>query len=643
MPKRICIFCFYDPAGIVDEYITYLLDDIKPLVERFVIVCNCDIENHGKSKFLRYSDEVIVRENLGFDGGAYQEILLNYLKKDELEGYDEIILMNDTFFGPFCSFDIIFDKMKSVACDMWGLSLHEKYMSDGKVRSAHIQSYFIVIKRNVFLSGAFWDFWSSMKVIQDFNTAVGNFEISFSEKMLAAGFILEAYCRADRFVSDNAEENYNYPQSHCGELIRDYGFPILKRKCLVSGYLYNDSPILAMEYIKAYTSYNEDLIWDNLLRRYDMTDIRNSLALQYIIDEGFDSNINSAIDKVGLIIFIYNKRELQNLASYKGNIPHGVKIYYLGIGQEIVPEDIYNYGLEDNFEIRNLKKGNVEQVIFLECQDIFQKHEYLCVLSGELGDNRQSYFRQLMINDSYESCLKNISQLLSLFQENSRLGVLFPSSIRNSFQNWDSITYTECKDLCERNGIAVRFQEGKRIFESRTSFWCRTKTLRKYIPGDKFKNFTEADWKNWIRCLPYIFQADGYYCGYISTVEQSRRMIAQDEQEIQEWVQTRSKYNTLNILMKKLLDNMKRHIYIYGCGIVANRIYDVCVDSQISIESFIISDTQEKAEEFHEKKVIWLSEYVDAEDNLIIVGVGQKLKHEIMTLLDEKGYQYVTL
>lgn len=643
MENRIGIFCFFDPDGIVDRYVTFLLDNFQSVVDRIIIVCNSNLVDCEKAKFYTYSREIIMRDNIGFDGGAYQEILLKYLRKKELEDYDELILMNDTFFGPFCPFEVIFDKMRSIECDMWGLSMHEKYMSGGDVKSSHIQSYFITIKRQVFLSGAFWYFWNSMKAIKDFDSAVDNFETSFSEQMLEAGFVLEAYCKVDRFISDNAIENYNYAQVNCGELIRDYGFPILKRKGLIVGYPYNDSPILAMEYIKSQNIYDVDLIWENLLRRYDMADIRNSLALQYIIDESYESGINDGKDKIALLIFIYDKRELQNLAVYKKSIPHGVKIYYFGIGQVITLEDIYHYGLDDYFEIRNLEYENAEQIIFLRCKDLFHKYDYLCILSGEFDDNRKLLSRQFMVNDSYSSCLKNISQIFSLFEDNSKLGALFPSSIKNNYQNWDNLTYTKIKHFCEQNGIKVKFHEGKKIMESRTSFWCRTKVLQKYISGDIFNSFTEIEWKNWMRCLPYIFQAAGHYCGYISTVEQSQRLIAQDELEIQKWVHTGNKYSIFSTLMEKVLDNMGKHIYIYGCGIVADRIYDAFSVSRISIESFIISNTQEKIEWHRGKKVIWLSEYVDTEDNVIIVGVGNKSKQEIMDLLDEKGYRYITL
>lgn len=60
-----------------------------------------------------------------------------------------------------------------------------------------------------------------------------------------------------------------------------------------------------------------------------MTDIRNSLALQYIIDESYESDINDLKDKIALLIFIYDKKKLQNLAAYKKSIPNGVKIFSL--------------------------------------------------------------------------------------------------------------------------------------------------------------------------------------------------------------------------------------------------------------------------------------------------------------------------
>ena len=75
--KRICIFSFFDNDGIVDEYIEYYLNEISQIVKRIVIVVNGNIKNDYYKKLLKYTDEIIVRENKGYDAGAYKQCMFD--------------------------------------------------------------------------------------------------------------------------------------------------------------------------------------------------------------------------------------------------------------------------------------------------------------------------------------------------------------------------------------------------------------------------------------------------------------------------------------------------------------------------------------------------------------------------------------
>ena len=70
------------------------------------------------------ADEVWERENLGFDVWAYKEAM-QVFGAGRLEEFDEILLMNCTFFGPVGSFDPLFEDMEARAdVDFWGITEH---------------------------------------------------------------------------------------------------------------------------------------------------------------------------------------------------------------------------------------------------------------------------------------------------------------------------------------------------------------------------------------------------------------------------------------------------------------------------------------------------------------------------------------
>ena len=123
--NRYAIFVFYDRDGIVDEYNYVLLHEIKKYVKKLLIICNGDVNENGISGLNQYADEVIVRPNKGFDITAYKLGIFNE-KYLELVKYDEVIIFNNTFFGPLYPFSEMFDYMNQKDIDFWGMTeFHE--------------------------------------------------------------------------------------------------------------------------------------------------------------------------------------------------------------------------------------------------------------------------------------------------------------------------------------------------------------------------------------------------------------------------------------------------------------------------------------------------------------------------------------
>ena len=98
LKNRCGIFLFYDRDGIVDDYILYMLKDLRQNLSYLLVVCNGEPGEEGLKRLQSESDEVLIRANHGFDVGGYREGLF-YLGFKELQKYDEIVLFNYTFFG----------------------------------------------------------------------------------------------------------------------------------------------------------------------------------------------------------------------------------------------------------------------------------------------------------------------------------------------------------------------------------------------------------------------------------------------------------------------------------------------------------------------------------------------------------------
>lgn len=270
--KRLGIFAFYDKEGIVDSCFVKLLKDIRPYVTELISVCNVDhiMEDKEVENLRSVSDQVIIRNNTGYDAGAYKEIFLRMEKENCLKGWDSVLLFNSTFFGMFYPLDHFFSLTETrKEIDYWGLTKHIGAKDEGEgIYPDHVQSYFLLIQKKMFQSRSFMDFWHQLDAPFDYNDAVRKFEIGFNVFFKEKGFKGEAYCSClDKTEilkkGDNPYINYSY------ELITNLSAPFLKIKTLLFGYNcaeYLLKSMQAVAYVKNRLSFDDTMIWKYLLR-----------------------------------------------------------------------------------------------------------------------------------------------------------------------------------------------------------------------------------------------------------------------------------------------------------------------------------------------------------------------------------------
>ena len=133
-----------------------------------VVVCNGYLTEQGHEQLEALGCEVICRENTGFDAWGVKAGL-EYVGFDKLEAYDEVVISNNTLFGPVCDMRPMFETMSARKVDFWGIASHEG-MKDfdpfncnpyGYVPE-HIQSYFYAVRRRLLHSKNFRNFWENL-------------------------------------------------------------------------------------------------------------------------------------------------------------------------------------------------------------------------------------------------------------------------------------------------------------------------------------------------------------------------------------------------------------------------------------------------------------------------------------------------
>lgn len=274
--RRIGIFAFYEKNGIVEDYVIYLLHSLKECLDRLVVVCNGYLSEAGHKKLEEIVDDICIRENQGYDIGAFQECMLSYIGKNEIKKFDELVLCNDTFFGPFVPFSMIFSEMEKREIDIWGLSAQPKtidfWTETDRVVPAFIQSFFIVIGTRMIKDECFWKYWAQMDVNEwNITQIVTKHEQYFTPYFETLGYSWDVYTD-NSFFEDEPEKNRFTPYLVIPyELIKYGNCPFLKKKCIVGKDISqgmeadNGSLAKAMEYIRENIEYVYDLILKYML------------------------------------------------------------------------------------------------------------------------------------------------------------------------------------------------------------------------------------------------------------------------------------------------------------------------------------------------------------------------------------------
>lgn len=180
--RRFVVFAHFDRDNIVDDYVIYYLQSLRDVCNYLVFITTSNLPENEISKVNGICDQVVLRENVGYDFMSYKMGLQHF----ENGEYDEIVLCNDSVYGPLFPLDEMFTKMQVQDCDFWGIT--ENYDI-----TYHTQSYFLVFRKNVFESQCFKKFWEDVDIKEKKSDIIEEYEIGLSQVLIKNGFRARAY------------------------------------------------------------------------------------------------------------------------------------------------------------------------------------------------------------------------------------------------------------------------------------------------------------------------------------------------------------------------------------------------------------------------------------------------------------------
>ena len=537
--KRVAIYFFYDKDGVVDRYVNYFLEDFKQNLDRLIVVCNGKLTPEGREEFSKYTNEIIVRENKGFDVWAYKEGI-EYIGWDNLKNYDELIMLNMTIMGPIYSFKEMFDEMDSrKELDFWGITKFHKFPVDpwGLIKYGyipeHIQSHFIAVRNPMLTSYEFRQHWEKMRMINTYFESVSYHESIFTKKFNDKGFKSDSYINSDDLKDFTDHPIIDYPK----KIIEEKRCPIFKRRSFFNPYddfltrSMGRSSLELFKYIEENTNYDVNLIWDNVLRVENMYDIKNTLHLNYNLPSNYSLLKDNDSKKIGLFFHIYFEDLIEECFNYASNVPEYVDIFITTDkeSKKIKIENKFSE-LKNKVDIKIIEnRGRDVSAFLVPNREEILKYDIACFAH----DKKTKQLRPELKGEEFKyKCLENIlgnknfvNNIINLFVENPRLGLLSPPAPNHAEfygnlgrewgENYD-ITVEFLKDL----KIEINVDKGKApIAPYGTMFWFRPKAMKKLLEKTwKYEDFPKEP--NKIdgtmlhaieRAYPFVVQEAGFY------------------------------------------------------------------------------------------------------------------------------------
>ena len=516
--NRCIIFLYYDKDGLVDRYVTGLLDALKSVSSYVLVVVNGYVTGEGEAALRSHADSVICRVNTGFDVGGYREGLF-WIGFERLSTYDELVLMNYTFFAPLFPLSEMFGEMSGRDLDFWGITKHHDVPTDttgGRIRYGHVpehlNSHFLALRRDFFLSYSYRDFIMNMSDPISYEASINEYEAIFTRHFADLGYKWDVYSNTD------ALEGVVYApfMFEGGELIKER-CPIIKRRLFFGDYFsllansagesYND----ACRAVRELTDYDMSMIWDNLLRLQDLNSVRYAIHESYVADSEISKRKISANE--ACVLVIGTKEQGDFLAGrYLRQIPGECDILY----SEEIPQSYEEFG--KLYSSLNLKQ-----------------YTYVCVL--KLPENAYEDMGSTFYCDA-DSLVGSASQIentVQIFRDNPELGLLVPPlptygrHFHEAEDGWHG-RYEEIRLVTEALGFTFPVLRGEipPVWPNGGSFWAKGCVLQEIFESHEVPAVlrrevrlpdgrpVRADHELMMRLLPYLFQSRKQMTGTIT-------------------------------------------------------------------------------------------------------------------------------
>lgn len=467
--RRLVIYVVYDRRGGVEEFVRYALAGMRNDADHILAVVNGSLDESGRALLESVSDDILVRSNKGYDIWAHKEGLAHI--GERIEEFDEVVLANDTWFGPVRPYGPVLERMNAQEIDFWGMTDHEweplnKFTGTGEL-PYHLQSFWIAVRSRMFLSEQWKAYWRDLPEMPDYYDAVLKHETQFTQHFTTRGF-----------TSGVAFASADYPTEHPAlfnpDLLIADGCPLVKRRPFFHYPPFLDRhAVIGRRTIGDMERYGYpiDLLWNNLARNVQPKTLNTDAAMLEILpDVDTGAYDREAPLRIVVVAHCADGRTIDHVLDRIVRIPVPFDLVLSTV--DAATEATLAAAVEAR-EIPHLRSSELRVVadtagremsaLFVGSRDILEGDDYDLVVRiharapRKRGPNAARYFRRFQLENLISSPGQFVN-LLALFQREKGLGAVFPPMMHIGYamagRGWSQ--YREpALDLCKELGIRV--------------------------------------------------------------------------------------------------------------------------------------------------------------------------------------------
>jgi hypothetical protein len=185
--KKVAVLCAFTPKNDLYNYHHRLIESLQ--AQGFTVLLGQSYTSAEGSDGtsppppVSKAEAYIVKDNLGYDFGTWLACV--HAIRDTIPRLDELLLINDSIFGPFSKASEFWKKVSDCNADVVGVC-------DSYEHNFHLQSFFLLFRKNILASSFFPDLLDGYSYSSDKDKVIKEGELALTPLLTSRGFSCEA-------------------------------------------------------------------------------------------------------------------------------------------------------------------------------------------------------------------------------------------------------------------------------------------------------------------------------------------------------------------------------------------------------------------------------------------------------------------